>query len=234
MDGEPDEEVVEPAEDVPAGAKVEKICEGGGDGEGGEGDEAVVLPGAVGEGCEEDHEDVDDEEPGGQEGELGGVFENDGWGVEPFGPRAEYSRQVSSDQDPGGEDGEDGEDQALEAAGEPGGVVFAAALGGLPAESVDVAADEEEDGHDLEEPGEPAYPRGDGAYVLDGQVVAFGMDGDDKPVAEDDEADGDGAQEVDVAVALGRCLGGLVGGAGPDGHGQWSVVGGRWSVVSGQ
>ena len=50
----------------------------------------------------------------------------------------------------------------MEAAGEPGGVVFAAALGGLPAEGVDVAADEEEDGHDLEEPGEPAGPGDDG------------------------------------------------------------------------
>ena len=57
------------------------------------------------------------------------------------------------------------------------------------------------------------------------------MDDDDEPVAEDDEADGGGAQEVDVAVALGWCLGGLVGGVGPDGHGQWSVVSGQWSVV---
>ena len=113
----------------------------------------------------------------------------------------------------------------MEAAGEPGGVVFLATLGGLPAKGVDVAADEEEDGHDLEEPGEPAYPRGDGANVLDREVVALGMDDDDEPVAEDDEADGGGAQEVNVAVALGWCLGGLVGGVGPDGHGQWSVVG---------
>ena len=150
VDGEPDEEVVEPAEDVPADAEVEQVCEGCGGGEGCEGGEAVALPGAVGEGREEDHEDVDDEEPGGQERELGGVFENEGRGGEPIGPGAECSRQVKADQGPGGEDGED---QALEAAGEPGGVVLLAALGGLPAKGVDVAADEEEDGHDLEEPG---------------------------------------------------------------------------------
>ena len=153
VDGEPDEEVVEPSENLPAGAEGEQVGEGGGGGEGCEGGEAVTLPGAVGEGCEEDHEDVDDEEPGGQEGELGGVFENEGRGVESIGPGVECSRQEGPDQEPGGEDGEDGQDQALEAAGEPGGVVFAAALGGLPAKGVDVAADEEEDGHDLEEPG---------------------------------------------------------------------------------
>ena len=90
VDGEPDEEVVEPAEDVPAGAKVEQVCEGGGGGEGCEGGEAVALPSAVGEGCEQDHEDVDDEEPGGQEGELGGDFEQNRRGEEPVAPRAEY------------------------------------------------------------------------------------------------------------------------------------------------
>ena len=55
-------------------------------------------------------------------------------------------------------------------------------------------------------------------------MVALSMDDDDEPVAEDDEADGGGAQEVDVAVAVGGRLGGLVGGVGPDGHGQWSIL----------
>ena len=133
----------------------------------------------------------------------------------------EATRQKEPDQCPGGEDGEDGQDQALEAAGQPGGVTFLAALGRLPAEGVDVAADEEEDWHDLEEPGEPFGPGDDGNHVLDLHMVALGMDGDDEPVAEDNEADGGGAQEVEVAVAVGWCLGGLVGGLGPDGEGHF-------------
>ena len=88
MDGEPDEQVVEPAENLPAGAKCEQVDERGGGGRRAEGSETEALPGPVGEGDEHDHEDVDDEEPGGQEGELGGHLDHPGVDVGAGEPEA--------------------------------------------------------------------------------------------------------------------------------------------------
>jgi len=91
-------------------------------------------------------------------------------------------------------------------------------LGRLPAEPVDVTADEEEDGHDLEKPGQPADPGDEGEEVAVNQLAVLGIGGGEQPVAEYDEAYRGGAQEIDVAVAFGRGLCGEAGGAGPDGY----------------
>ena len=118
----------------------------------------------------------------------------------------------------------------MQPACQPGGVILLLPLGGLPAEPVDVSADEEEDRHHLEEPGQPAGPADEGERVRDHHLPVRRIEGDDEPMADDDDADGGGAQEVDVAVAFGWGLGGETGGLGPDGklHGGlqgWAAAG---------
>ena len=65
VDGKPDEQVVEPANDAPADAEGEQVDEHGGGRQGPEGVETVTLPCPVGQGHEQDDENVDHEEPGG-------------------------------------------------------------------------------------------------------------------------------------------------------------------------
>ena len=151
--------------------------------------------------------------------------------MEPGEPVAVHAGKSGAEQRPDGQEGQERNDQPLEPAGEPGSVPFLAALGGLPAEGVDEAADEEEDWHDLEEPSEPAGPADEGERVAGNYVPVLGKEGDDEPVADDDDTDGGGAQEVDVAVAVGWSLGGPVGGLGPDGEGHFFVVFSRQFLV---
>ena len=106
----------------------------------------------------------------------------------------------------------------MQSAGQPGGVTLLALLSGLPAKPVDVAADEEEDRHHLEEPGQPAGPGDEGERVRDHHLSVRRIEGNHQPVADDDDADGGGAQEINVAVAFGWGLGGETGGVRPDGE----------------
>ena len=160
---------------------------------------------------EQDNENVDHQKPGGQQRELGGYFEQRAIGVEQDRAEAEERPDCQHRQD--------GVDEPMQSAGQPGGVTLLPLLSGLPAKPVDVAADEEEDRHHLEEPGQPAGPGDEGERVGGHQLpVRRRIEGDDQPVADDDDADGGGAQEVDVAVAFGRGLGGETGGVCPDGE----------------
>ena len=207
MDCQPDEQIVEPAERPPAHAQRQQVHERGGRGQRPEGGEAVALPGAVGQGREQDHQNVDDQEPGGQQRELGGNLQQRGIGVE--------LERGEADERPGREHGQNRADEAPESSGQPGGIAVLAALGGLPAKPVDIAADEEEERHHLEEPGQPAGSGDEGERVGGHQLAVLEVGGDQQPVAEDDHADGGGAQKIDVAVALRRGLFGQAGGMRP-------------------
>ena len=208
VDCEIDDEVVQPAEQPPAGAQGEQVQERGDGHKRPEGGVVVTPPGSVGERNEKDNENVDDEKPDRHNRDAGDNLQLRGVGVEHDPGQA--------NQRPGRQNGKDRQDEPLQPVGQPGGVAFLPVLGSLPAEPIDVAADEEKDRHDLEEPGQPLDPGDGGEEVGVNQLVVPCIDGDDQPVAQYDEADGGGAQEIDVAVAIGRGLRGEASGVGPD------------------
>jgi hypothetical protein len=109
------------------------------------------------------------------------------------------------DDEPEPEEDQGGTQEAFEAATYEGRGRFAAPHERVVGHQVREPTDEEEHGHHLEQPGAEPQPRGQ-THGARGRVdAAFEVVDRDEPVAEHHRDDRRGAQEVDVAIAGGRC-----------------------------
>jgi hypothetical protein len=96
--------------------------------------------------------------------------------------------------------------QTLTPRPQPVAVALAGLQGGIPRRGVGESADDEENRHDLKDPGKGMGPRCLGQQVTDDDPFVGDGEHRDQPVAENDDADGHRTQEVHVAVPLRRRL----------------------------
>ena len=142
------------------------------------------------------HDDVRREEPGRHQRHLGCRAQR---------PARNPRREGDGGGDqPGEQQRHDGHEEATQARPQPPGIRHVAGAGRPPGQRVRVAADEEEDRHHLEDPGERVRPRRELEQVTGHQLAVAHHHGGDQPVAEHDDADRPGPQQVDDAVAGGR------------------------------
>ncbi len=95
-------------------------------------------------------------------------------------------------------------DQPLHPSGKPVGIAFAVAAIGRPRHGVGIAADEEEQRHHLKTPGQPLRPWEDAEQMAADDAIALHIGRGNQPVADNHREDRQRAQEVDIAVAVGR------------------------------
>ena len=202
VDRGPHEEVVREADGERAGPQAHEVDDRGDHEPADDGRPARALPEPQGGRGDRAHDDVRGEEPGRDERDLrGGAQRRRGHAGRR---RDRHGRQ------PGEEQGHHGHEEAPQAAAQPPRVRRAAGPGAPPRQGVGVPADEEEHRHHLEDPGQRVGPRREVEQVPRHELAVADRDRGDEPVAEDDDEDGSGAQEVDDPVARGRCRGGEV------------------------
>ncbi len=208
MDGEPDEGEVQELHVGDAEREAQYVDQCGRPGQGGEGGPAVALVQLQQRRGEGDHGEVDPDEPQrlGDEPQRGPGQRSAAVAGELHGERGRGPHQ---DEDEGGAQ------QPLEPGPQEAGVdgPVGAAGQGAVGQGVREPADEEEDGHDLQPPGE----RLEGGHEGEQIPYAVAADGGHQPVSGDDGAERGDAQQVDVPVTVGG--GGLGQGACASCHG---------------
>ena len=132
--------------------------------------------------------------------------QGDGCGVRPDADDPESTRDGTDDQGDGPEPGERRcrREQAVQTGRDPVSGKDPIAFGGAQRRRRGESADEEEQGHDLTDPGDPAVVGGDVEQIAAIELAAVDDDDHAQPVPERHDAHGGCPVEVDRPVAIGR------------------------------